>query len=92
VHTPFPSRTAAEMSNHPADEGIMLFSTPTQSSDFGRLRLHWWYASPRNGHVSLYSTHSSCSNSKACSGSRCPTSCTLRSANFVSHLVRGATV
>ena len=57
-HTPFPSRTAAEMSSLLADEGVILFSTLTQPADFDKLRLHWWYASPRNGHVSLYSRQS----------------------------------
>ena len=41
-----------------ADEGIILFSTLTQPADFDQLRLHWWYAGPRNGHVSLYSRES----------------------------------
>jgi hypothetical protein len=57
-HTPFPARTAAEMCDMLADEGIILFSTLTQPADFDQQRLHWWYAGPRNGHVSLYSRES----------------------------------
>jgi SAM-dependent methyltransferase len=57
-HTPFPARTAAEMCDLLANEGIILFSTLTQPADFDQQRLHWWYAGPRNGHVSLYSRES----------------------------------
>lgn len=57
-HTPFPARTAAEMCDLLADEGVILFSTLTQPADFDQQQLHWWYAGPRNGHVSLYSRES----------------------------------
>jgi hypothetical protein len=30
----------------------------TKPATFEQLRLHWWYASPRNGHISLYSKRS----------------------------------
>lgn len=57
-HTPFPARTAAQMCDLLAEDGIILFSTLTQPADFDQQRLHWWYAGPRNGHVSLYSRES----------------------------------
>ena len=57
-HSPFPGQTVSEMNLLLADEGIVLFSTLTQPANFDELRLHWWYASPRNGHVSLYSRRS----------------------------------
>jgi SAM-dependent methyltransferase len=42
-----------------ADDGLILFSTLVSD---GELRRHqpvsWWYASPRNGHISLYSASS----------------------------------
>jgi SAM-dependent methyltransferase len=57
-HSPFPNRTVSEMSQLLADDGLILFSTLTQPANFDELRLHWWYASPRNGHVSLYSRRS----------------------------------
>jgi hypothetical protein len=57
-HSPFPCQTVSEMNLLLADEGIVLFSTLTQPANFDELRLHWWYASPRNGHVSLYSRRS----------------------------------
>jgi len=57
-HTPFPMRTAAEMCELLPDDRIILFTTLTQPADFDQQRLHWWYAGPRNGHVSLYSRES----------------------------------
>jgi SAM-dependent methyltransferase len=57
-HSPFPDRTVSDMSRLLADEGIILCSTLTQPSNFDQLGLGWWYAGPRNGHVSLYSRRS----------------------------------
>lgn len=34
--------------------GMVLFSTLLQPPDIDVQRLRWWYAAPRNGHVSLY--------------------------------------
>jgi 2-polyprenyl-6-hydroxyphenyl methylase/3-demethylubiquinone-9 3-methyltransferase len=34
---------------------MMLFTTLLQPSDIGDFGANWWYAAPRNGHVSLYS-------------------------------------
>lgn len=40
-------------------EGIVLFSTLLSDGYIERnLRLNWWYASPRNGHISLFSRRS----------------------------------
>lgn len=36
--------------------GIVLFSTLLQPPEFERVGLNWWYAAPRNGHVSLFTT------------------------------------
>jgi 2-polyprenyl-6-hydroxyphenyl methylase/3-demethylubiquinone-9 3-methyltransferase len=40
------------------DSGIILLSTLLQPADIDRQGLSWWYAAPRNGHVSLYSATS----------------------------------
>jgi len=38
-----------------ADEGVILFSTLLSDGYIERSkRLNWWYAAPRNGHISLY--------------------------------------
>lgn len=43
-----------------ADEAaVVLFSTLLSDDNIGRVgRLNWWYASPRNGHISLYTADS----------------------------------
>ncbi|MGE0153287.1 MAG: class I SAM-dependent methyltransferase [Reyranellaceae bacterium] len=35
--------------------GLVLFSTLLQPPDIETQRLRWWYAAPRNGHISLFS-------------------------------------
>jgi len=57
-HVPFPKDTIATMVCMLRDQGAILFSTLVQPASFENLGLNWWYASPRNGHVSLYSTPS----------------------------------
>ncbi len=40
-------------------DGMILFSTLLSDGEIGRQRpLTWWYASPRNGHISLFSAQS----------------------------------
>jgi SAM-dependent methyltransferase len=57
-HVPFPKDTVATMVAMLKSEGAILFSTLLQPASFEKLGLNWWYASPRNGHVSLYSISS----------------------------------
>jgi FkbM family methyltransferase len=40
------------------DEGVFFFSTLVQPDDIGKIGTDWWYAAPRNGHVSLHSFQS----------------------------------
>jgi 2-polyprenyl-6-hydroxyphenyl methylase/3-demethylubiquinone-9 3-methyltransferase len=54
-HAIDPARAIAEMSELLADSGVIIFSTLLQPVDIDRQGLSWWYASPRNGHVSLFS-------------------------------------
>jgi 2-polyprenyl-6-hydroxyphenyl methylase/3-demethylubiquinone-9 3-methyltransferase len=54
-HSTDPARTFADMSDSLMDPGLILFSTLLQPADLDRQGLNWWYAGPRNGHVSLYS-------------------------------------
>ena len=35
--------------------GMVLFSTLVQPADIETQKLRWWYAAPRNGHISLFS-------------------------------------
>ncbi len=56
-HVPSPKATATTMVGLLKPQGILLFSTLVQPATFDQVGLNWWYASPRNGHISLYSRH-----------------------------------
>ena len=54
-HATDPAHVLAEINDLLEEPGLILFSTLLQPLDIDRLGLNWWYAGPRNGHVSLYS-------------------------------------
>lgn len=54
-HAPDPHATFREIDGLLAPDGLVLFSTLLQPDDFEAYGLNWWYAAPRNGHVSLHS-------------------------------------
>jgi len=54
-HSTLPARTLADMIAFLTDSGFILLGTLLQPSDIDRQGLNWWYAGPRNAHVSLYS-------------------------------------
>jgi SAM-dependent methyltransferase len=54
-HVPSPKATVQAMASLLKPRGILLFSTLVQPENFNQIGLNWWYASPRNGHISLYS-------------------------------------
>jgi SAM-dependent methyltransferase len=56
-HSTDPEQTLADMSDFLDEPGLILFSTLLQPPDIDRQGLNWWYAGPRNGHVSLFSRH-----------------------------------
>jgi SAM-dependent methyltransferase len=57
-HSTDPKGTFADMMDFVAEGGIIVFSTLLQPKDIDRVGMNWWYAAPRNGHVSLYSEES----------------------------------
>jgi SAM-dependent methyltransferase len=57
-HVPSPKETVATIVSLLQHPGAVLFSTLVQPADFDAIGLNWWYAGPRNGHVSLYSAAS----------------------------------
>lgn len=57
-HMPDPVAGAADIAGFLEDDGLLLFSTLTQPADFSTLRMQWWYAGPRNGHVTLHTRSS----------------------------------
>lgn len=54
-HSTDPERTFADMCDFLDEPGLILFSTLLQPPDIESQGLNWWYAGPRNGHVSLFS-------------------------------------
>jgi SAM-dependent methyltransferase len=57
-HSTVPAQTLADMIDFLSESGVILLSTLLQPGDIDRHGLNWWYASPRNAHVSLYSRKS----------------------------------
>jgi 2-polyprenyl-6-hydroxyphenyl methylase/3-demethylubiquinone-9 3-methyltransferase len=57
-HCTEPERVFSELSAALASPGLIILSTVLQPADIDYQGLNWWYAGPRNGHVSLYSRDS----------------------------------
>jgi SAM-dependent methyltransferase len=58
-HVPNPRRLSADLGSLLDEDGILLFSTLLSDGNISTEQaLTWWYASPRNGHISLYSRES----------------------------------
>ncbi len=57
-HTPDPINTFKEMISLLKDNGVIVFSTLLQPDNIDNIKLNWWYAAPRNGHISLHSKES----------------------------------
>jgi len=53
-HMPDPAEGFNELLDFLTEEGVLLFSTLIQPTDIETLGLSWWYAAPRNGHISLH--------------------------------------
>lgn len=58
-HVPDVRHLVSELRRLIADNGVLLFSTLLSDGEIAPMkRLTWWYASPRNGHISLHSQRS----------------------------------
>lgn len=58
-HVPDVQQLMSDLSTLLNDEGIVIFTTlVTDGNIRPNNRLNWWYASPRNGHISLFSKKS----------------------------------
>lgn len=58
-HVPDPKKLMNDLSGLINPDGIILFSTLISDGQLTPYhRLTWWYASPRNGHISLFSRQS----------------------------------
>lgn len=54
-HMPDPIAGAADIASFLADDGLLILSTLVQPDDFDKVRMHWWYIGPRNGHITIFS-------------------------------------
>lgn len=54
-HSPRPMDTFREMKEFLASDGAILISQTIQPNNIDDIRCAWWYAAPRNGHVTTYS-------------------------------------
>jgi len=58
-HVPDVDHLISTLSSLVEEEGLVVFSTLVTDGIIARnQRLQWWYASPRNGHISLFSRRS----------------------------------
>jgi len=53
-HSTDPAQTISDINEFLAEPGLILVSTLVQPADIDEHGLNWWYAGPRNGHVSLF--------------------------------------
>jgi 2-polyprenyl-3-methyl-5-hydroxy-6-metoxy-1,4-benzoquinol methylase len=53
-HTPRPRETINEIVRFLDEPGLVLFTTVFQPANILQVGTNWWYAAPRDGHVSLY--------------------------------------
>jgi SAM-dependent methyltransferase len=54
-HVTDPARLVEDIVSLLTDDGLVIFSTLVQPADVEIRRLSWWYAAPRNGHITLFS-------------------------------------
>lgn len=58
-HVPDVNRLASDLATLLRPDGMVLFTTLLSDGNIARgQRLTWWYASPRNGHISLFAQKS----------------------------------
>lgn len=57
-HAPDPLATLLEIHSLTEPAGAFLFTTLVQPANLNEVGLDWWYAGPRNGHVSLHTRES----------------------------------
>jgi SAM-dependent methyltransferase len=58
-HVPDPHQLMKDMDSFVSPQGIIFFTTLLSNEHIAaNKRISWWYASPRNGHINLYSSKS----------------------------------
>lgn len=58
-HVPDVRKLMSQITSLLTGDGVVIFSTLTSDGNIGpNQRINWWYASPRNGHISIFSKKS----------------------------------
>lgn len=57
-HVPVPDALMEDIKEFLEPDGLLFFSTLLSDGHIAHPPLSWWYAAPRNGHISLYSSKS----------------------------------
>jgi Methyltransferase domain len=57
-HSTDPLQTLTDLDGFVKENGLIFLSTLVQPSDIEQQGLNWWYAGPRNAHISLHSSMS----------------------------------
>jgi hypothetical protein len=58
-HAPDVLQLMSQITSLLTADGIFIFSTLISDGNINpRQRINWWYASPRNGHISIFSKNS----------------------------------
>jgi 2-polyprenyl-6-hydroxyphenyl methylase/3-demethylubiquinone-9 3-methyltransferase len=57
-HIPFPDKGMEEMLDYASNDCLLIIGTLINNKQLNRNNLDWWYASPRNGHITLFSKES----------------------------------
>ena len=57
-HIPFPIAGMEDLLRYAADDCLLIICTLASDTQVTNRRLDWWYAGPRNGHITLHSTTS----------------------------------
>lgn len=57
-HMPFPFLGMKDLVSYAASDCLLIVGTQATDNQVEDSRLNWWYAGPRNGHVTLYSKES----------------------------------
>jgi hypothetical protein len=54
-HIPFPMAGMEDLLRYAADDCLLIICTQASDNQVNKSRLDWWYAGPRNGHITLHS-------------------------------------
>jgi SAM-dependent methyltransferase len=59
-HSPKPLDVFRDVISYLSPNGVVVFSQTLQPKNIDVVRCNWWYAGPRNGHISTFSSRTLC--------------------------------